>query len=37
MVAPQTGWAVVAGTGDILRVANAAGATANYSISVIGT
>jgi len=27
---------VVAGTGDILRVANAAGATANYQIGVIG-
>jgi len=32
-----TGWAVTAGTGDLLRVANsAAGSTVDYSIMVIG-
>lgn len=35
--APQTGWTVTAATGDILRIANAAGATATYSIEVVGT
>lgn len=34
--APQTGFAVTAGTGDILRIANAAGATANYIIEIVG-
>lgn len=31
-----TGYPITAGTGDILRVANAAGASANYTIVVIG-
>lgn len=35
--APQTGWTVTASTGDILRVANAAGASATYSIEIVGT
>lgn len=35
--APQTGWTVTAGTGDLLRVANAAGASANYTIEIVGT
>jgi hypothetical protein len=30
------GWAVVAGTGDVLKIANAAGATATGRITVIG-
>jgi hypothetical protein len=30
------GWAVVAGTGDILRIANGAGSTSDYSIVVVG-
>jgi hypothetical protein len=34
---PSTGFPVVASTGDILKVANAAGATANYHILVGGT
>lgn len=33
----NTGWAVTAGTGDLLHVVNAAGATANYDIIVVGT
>ena len=36
-VAPQTGWTVTAGTGDLLNVANAAGASATYSIEIVGT
>jgi hypothetical protein len=36
-VAPQTGVTVTAGTGDIIQVANAAGASATYSIEIIGT
>jgi hypothetical protein len=35
--APQTGVTVTAGTGDIIQVANASGASAIYSIEVIGT
>lgn len=36
-VTPGTGWAVVAGTGDILRVANSgAGTTVEYDIIIIG-
>lgn len=35
--APQTGVTVTAGTGDIIQVANAAGASATYSIEVLGT
>lgn len=37
LVAPQTGWTVTAATADILRIANAAGATASYSITILGT
>ena len=36
LIAPKAGWPVTAGTGDILRIANAAGATANYSLIIIG-
>lgn len=36
-LAPQTGWTVTAGTGDIFRVANAAGASALYTIEILGT
>lgn len=36
-VAPQTGWTVTPSTGDILRIANAAGASANYTIEIVGT
>jgi hypothetical protein len=35
--APVNGLAPVASTGDILKVANAAGATATYNIVIIGT
>lgn len=35
--ANNTAWAVTAGTGDLLHVVNAAGATANYDIIVVGT
>lgn len=35
--APQTGYTVTAGTGDILRIANAAGASAIYTIEILGT
>lgn len=34
--ADATGWAVTAGTGDLLHVVNAAGATAAYDIVVVG-
>lgn len=37
IAAPQTGYTVTASTGDIFRVANSAGATAVYGITVIGT
>lgn len=37
LAAPQTGWTVAGATGDLLRVANASGAVANYSIEIIGT
>jgi hypothetical protein len=37
LVAPQTGWTVTNATADILRIANAAGATAAYDIDIIGT
>lgn len=37
LVAPNTGWNVVAATGDILRIANGAGASATYDIDIIGT
>jgi hypothetical protein len=36
-IAPGTGWAVTAGTGDILKVANSAGASASYRIALLGT
>lgn len=36
-VAPQTGWPVTPTTGDLLRVTNGAGASALYSIEVVGT
>jgi hypothetical protein len=36
-VTPGTGWAVVAGTGDILRIANGgAGSTVDYDIIIVG-
>lgn len=34
--APQTGFTVTPGTGDILRIANASGASANYVIEIVG-
>lgn len=34
--APQTGYTVTPATGDILRIANAAGASANYIIEIVG-
>lgn len=37
LLAPNTGWTPVAATGDILRVANAAGASAVYNIEIVGT
>lgn len=37
VAAPQTGWTVTPGTGDILRIANAAGASATYTIEIVGT
>lgn len=33
----STCWAVTAGTGDLLRIANGAGASINYDILIIGT
>ncbi|MBN1174561.1 MAG: hypothetical protein JXA67_20500 [Micromonosporaceae bacterium] len=36
-IAPGTGWAVTPATGDVLKVANAAGASATYKIALIGT
>ena len=35
-VNPKAGWAVVAATGDILRITNAAGASATYDIVILG-
>ncbi len=35
--APQTGWTVTPSTGDTLRIANAAGASATYTIEIVGT
>ena len=37
IAAPQTGFTVTAGTGDILRVANGAGGSATYTIEITGT
>jgi hypothetical protein len=36
LVAPKAGWTVTPTTGDILKIANAAGATNNYSIVILG-
>jgi hypothetical protein len=37
-IAPATGWTVVAGTGDIFRIANSgAGTSVEYDIVIIGT
>jgi len=36
LTAPKTGWAITAGTADILKVANAAGASATYNIKIMG-
>ena len=37
LVAPLAGFAVVAGTGDILKVVNSAGAVCDYQIALAGT
>lgn len=37
VTAPQSGWTVTAGTGDLLRIVNASGASADFDIIVIGT
>lgn len=34
---PVSGWAVTAGTADLINIANASGASANYEIVIIGT
>jgi hypothetical protein len=34
---PVTGWTVTAATGDILKIANSTGASADYSIDILGT
>jgi hypothetical protein len=36
-IAPGTGWTVTAGTGDIIKVTNAAGASATYKVYILGT
>ena len=36
LIAPKTGWTVVPATGDILKITNAAGASATYSIVILG-
>lgn len=36
VVNPKAGWPIVAGTGDILKIANAAGASHVYQIKVVG-
>jgi hypothetical protein len=36
LVAPKAGWPVTAATADILKITNAAGATAGYTIAVTG-
>lgn len=36
LVNPKAGWAVTAATADILKITNAAGATASYDIVVLG-
>ena len=35
--APYFGWAVTAGTGDTLKLANGSGATMTYNISILGS
>lgn len=35
--APGTGWTVTAGTGDLINIANASGASAQYDIIVVGS
>jgi hypothetical protein len=37
LTAPVAGWTVTASTGDLLKVANAAGASADYDIDIVGT
>jgi len=37
VTAPAAGWTVTAGTGDIIKVANPAGASATYDVDIIGT
>jgi hypothetical protein len=37
IAAPQTGFTVTASTGDLLRIINAAGASAVYTIEIVGT
>lgn len=38
LVSPKSGWTVTAGTGDLLKIANAdSGAAASYTIQIIGT
>ena len=37
LTAPANGWAVTAATGDLLRIANAAGSAVTYDIVIIGT
>jgi hypothetical protein len=37
LIAPQTGWTVTGATADILRIANAAGASAVYDVDIVGT
>lgn len=36
LLAKPAGWAVTAGTADLINVLNAAGATANYTVAFIG-
>lgn len=37
LYAPVTGWTVTAGTGDLINIANAAGAAASYDIIIVGS
>lgn len=37
LIAPNTGYAVTAGTGDLLKIANASGGSTTYDIIIIGT
>jgi hypothetical protein len=37
IVAPQTGFTVTPNTGDLLRVTNSAGASAIYTVEIVGT